>query len=69
MTDMEKKQFSGIKTEKMPLISLWLLQMLIARKSLSKTLLELCRVNGENQTKSSIHGSLVMLLRKRLAFG
>lgn len=49
MTDMEKKQFSGIKTEKMPLISLWLLQMLIAKKSLSKTLLELCRANGENQ--------------------
>lgn len=24
---------------------------------------------GENQTKSSIRGSLVMLLRKRLAFG
>lgn len=39
------------------------------QKSLLKILSELCPAYGENQTRSSSHGSLVMLLKKERASG
>uniref|UniRef100_UPI003FEEF7D0 hypothetical protein n=1 Tax=Alloprevotella sp. TaxID=1872471 RepID=UPI003FEEF7D0 len=44
---------------------LWLLRMLIVIKLPLKILSELCQANGENQIRSSIHGSLATLLKKR----